>query len=84
MSNRRDLPRFAPHKPFRRTTESAAAANKKHSNHIGFPSCKGTICRDLPRFALGADQAHTIQNYGPKWQIVANRGKSRTSFAVKS
>ena len=61
-----------------------AVANKKHFNHFKNPSCKGTICRDMPRFALGADQAHTIQNYRPKWQIVANAGKSRTSFVVKS
>ena len=84
MSNRRDLPRFAPQKPFRRNTESAAVANKKHFNHFKNPSCKGTICRVLPHFAQGAEQAHTIQNYRPKWQIVAKRGKSRTSFVVKS
>ena len=28
MSNRRDFPRFAPQKPFRQDTESAAVANK--------------------------------------------------------
>ena len=52
-----------------------AVANKKHFNHFKNPSCKGTICRDMPRFALGADQAHTIQTYRPKWHIVANAGK---------
>ena len=26
-------------------------ANKKHFNHIKNPSCKGTICRDLPYYA---------------------------------
>jgi hypothetical protein len=46
-------------------------ANEKHFNHIGFPSVNGTICRVLPHFAQGAEQAHTIQNYRPKWQIVA-------------
>ena len=78
MSNRRDLPRFAPQKPFRRNTESAAAANKKHFNHIGFPSCKGTICPVLPHFT-GFFFEHILSKIigrnGKSWQIVANRGR---------
>ena len=78
MSNRRDLPRFAPQKPFRRNTESAAAANKKHFNHIGFPSCKGTICRVLPRFAQPVFKhilSKIIGRNGKSWQNEANRGR---------
>jgi hypothetical protein len=56
----------------------AAVANKKHFNHIGFPSCKGAICRVLPHFAQPVFR-HILSKKSGKnpemRQIEANRGR---------
>jgi hypothetical protein len=55
-----------------------AVANKKHFNHIKNPSCKGTICRDMPHFAQPVFRhilSKTIGRNGKSWQNEANRGR---------
>ena len=70
------MPRFAPQKPSRREEESAAVANKKDTNHSGFPSSKGTNCPVLPLFTdfffehILAKKGAEIANRCKTWQIV--------------
>ena len=56
-----------------RRSANVAVANKKDTNHIGFPSSKGTICPVLPIFTGSIFEHILAKNRGE----IANRGKMR-------